>query len=122
MSIVATFDSNIADVVRDMLTIKSDLSQTGSKTILLSDILHLSSIAEIKEKLISDKVYLFSRGSHEDQLKFIEENFHISIKSHWKRWPDFIEVFERRNLIAHREKTFTKRYVAICKKTWSQRI
>lgn len=30
MSIVATFDTNIADVVRDMLTLKADTFQTGS--------------------------------------------------------------------------------------------
>ena len=116
MSIVATFDSNMADIVRDMLTIKSDLSQTGSKTILLSDVLQSNSIAEVKEKFINDEVYLFSRGSHEEQVDFIEKSFHVSIKSHWKRWPDFIEIFERRNLLAHGEKRFTKRYIEISKK------
>jgi hypothetical protein len=40
----------------------------------------------------------------------------VAIRDHWKRWPDFIEVFERRNLIAHGEKIFTKRYTSICHK------
>ncbi len=116
MSIVATFDTVIADVIRDMLTIKTEVFQTGERTILLSDALRAELIAEIKEKSIVDEIYQFSRGSHEDQVRYIETNFHVAIKDHWKRWPDFIEVFERRNLIAHGEKTFTKRYASICSK------
>lgn len=116
MSIVANFDSTIADVVRDMLTLKSEMFQTGARTILLSDALRAESIADLREKAIVDEIYQFSRGSHEEQVQYIESNFHVSIKDHWKRWPDFIEVFERRNLVAHGEKTFTKRYVSICTK------
>jgi hypothetical protein len=116
MSIVATFDTNISDVIRDMLTLKTEIFQTGDRTILLSDALQAESIAELREKSIADEIYTFSRGSHEDQVKYIESNFHVGIKDHWKRWPDFIEVFERRNLIAHGEKTFTKRYASICSK------
>ena len=49
-------------------------------------------------------------------MTLLRKNFHIAIKSHWKRWPDFIEIFERRNLIAHGESKFTRRYVEICTK------
>jgi len=114
MSAVATFDSNIADVVRDMLRLKPETFRAGSRTISLNEVLQAESIAEIREKFISDEIYEFSRGSHDEQIEYIEKNFNISIRSYWKRWPDFIEIFERRNLIAHGEKTFTKRYVSIC--------
>lgn len=116
MSIVATFDSSIADVVRSFLSIKSDALKAGGRTIALADVLQAGSIDDIKEKVIDDEIYEFSRGSHEEQARYIEKSFHVSIIKHWKRWPDFIEVFERRNLIAHGETTFTKRYVAICSK------
>ena len=116
MSVVATFDSNMADVVRAMLRLRSETFQTGGKTVPLNEILQAKSIEAIKAKILDDEIYQFSRGSHEEQVQYIERNFHISISKHWKRWPDFIEVFERRNLIAHGEKKFTERYVSICKK------
>lgn len=81
----------------------------------LARILRASRIEDIVEEAISDEVYKFSRESHDVQVKYIEENFDVSIKRDWKRWPDFIEVFERRNLVAHGEKRFTKRYVDNCK-------
>lgn len=75
--------------------------------------------AETLEELISEAVredlYQFSRGSHDEQAKYIETNFGISIRSSWRRWPDYIEVFERRNLIAHGETRFNDRYVSICR-------
>ena len=116
MSIVATFDSNLADIVRDMFTLKSNFFRSAKKTISLNEVFQASSVEEIREKIVSDEIYQFSRGSHEEQVQYIQENFHINIMNHWKRWPDFIEVFERRNLIAHGEKKFTKRYMEICQK------
>lgn len=116
MSIVAVFDSNTADVVRDMLTIRPASLQAGTRTALVKEVLESKSIDEFKQRIISDEIYLFSRGSHEEQIEYIKKNFHISIMSHWKRWADFIEVFERPNLVAHGEKTFTQRYVDNCKK------
>ena len=114
MSIVATFDTTMADVIRSLLTLKPELFQSTSKTIPLSEVLQAESISAVKEKVISDEIYKFSRGSHEEAVQYIEKTFHVQIIGVWKRWPDFIEVFERRNLLAHGEKTFTKRYVSNC--------
>lgn len=114
LSLVANFDSVIADVVRDFLESKPETLKNTSKSLSIGDVLSSKSIDDLKELIIRDEIYLFSRGSHEEQVKFIEKYFHIEIIAHWKRWADFIEVFERRNLIAHGEKSFTARYAAIC--------
>jgi hypothetical protein len=117
MSMVATFDSCIADVARTMLRANSNVLSSGEKTISLSDVLQAKTLDEIKERILDDEIYKLSRGSHEEQVQYIERMFHIEIIKHWKRWPDFIEIFERRNLIAHGEKNFTKRYISICQKS-----
>jgi hypothetical protein len=114
MSIVATFDSNIADLVRDMISLKPALLNAGIKTVPVSEVLKSGSLDEIKDRILMDEIYQFSRGSHEEQVNYVERNFHVEIQKHWKRWPDFIEIFERRNLIAHGETKFTARYVSIC--------
>lgn len=116
LTMVATFDSNISEVVRALLTLKPERFDSGERTIAVADVLSMSSFDELRAKLIDDEVYLFSRGGHDEQVKYIERSFHVQIAKVWKRWPDFIEIFERRNLIAHGEKQFTSRYVSICKK------
>lgn len=114
LSLIATFDTQMSDIVRAMLRIKSDRLKMSSRQIPLSKIMSAKNIQEIVEEQIIEEVYLFSRGSHDDQVAFIEENFSIEIRKSWKRWPDFIEIFERRNLVAHGERSYTKRYVDIC--------
>ena len=41
------------------------------------------------------------RGSHTEQVQFIESHLDVKIIGHYERWPNFVEVFERRNLVAH---------------------
>lgn len=115
LSLIATFDTQMSDVVRSMLMIKSDRLKFSARQIPLSKVMSASSISEIIDEQIIEEVYLFSRGSHDEQVQFIEESFSIEIRKSWSRWSEFIEIFERRNLVAHGERLFTKRYVDICK-------
>lgn len=114
LSLVATFDTQMADIVRVMLSIKSDRLRSGQRMVPLSEIMAATSLQDVIDKAITDEVYQFSRNSHDEQVGYIENAFSINIKEHWKRWPDLIEVFERRNLVAHGERRFTKRYAEIC--------
>ncbi|MEK9213145.1 hypothetical protein [Sphingomonas sp. 2378] len=114
LSIVGTFDSQMSDIVRTMLEVRPEKVKLSEKTMSLARILRAESIAELAEEAVTDEVYLFSRESHDIQVSYIEDKFDVDIKKDWKRWPDFIEVFERRNLVAHGEKLFTKRYVDNC--------
>jgi hypothetical protein len=52
MSIVATFDSNIADLVRDMISLKPALLNAGIKTVPVSEVLKSGSLDEIKDRIL----------------------------------------------------------------------
>jgi hypothetical protein len=116
LTAIATFDSLMSDIVRHMLSRHPERFDNMEKTMTISEIMKMNSFDDLKDRLLDDEIYQFSRGSHEEQVKQIEKWFGIKITDTWKRWPDFIEIFERRNLIAHGESTFTKRYVEICLK------
>lgn len=114
MSLVAAFDSMIADLVLVLLKDKKEKLHIGEKSVPISDILQASSIDDIVNKFVSDQVYELLRGSHDDQVGFIEKTFDIKIRKYWGAWSSFIEIFERRNLLAHGESHFTQRYRNIC--------
>ena len=114
MSVIAAFESILADSIKTMLRQKSDRYAAGDKVIKVSDVLSKHSFEEVVEQIISEELYSFFRSSHADQVKFIDTNFGVSIREKWKRYPDFIEIFERRNLVAHGESKFTARYADIC--------
>ena len=114
MSVIAAFESSLSDSIRVMLRERSDRYAAGEKTIRVADVLCKSSFDEVVQQIISEELYTFFRGSHADQVKFIDTNFGVGIRNSWKRYPDFIEIFERRNLVAHGETKFTQRYAQIC--------
>lgn len=116
LSIVATFDTLIVDVMAKMLKLQKDWLDRSERSISLSRLSKASSIDELIKEQIAEELYLFSRGSHAEQAGYIKKNFGIDIPTRWKRWPDYIEIFERRNLVAHGEVKFNNRYVSICKK------
>lgn len=116
MSMVAAFDSIIADLVTVLLKKRKDKLNLGERSVPLADVLASASVDEIIDRFVLNEVYELLRGSHDEQVKFIEKNFDIDIRSDWKRWADFIEVFERRNLLAYGERAFTNRYSEICRR------
>lgn len=114
MGLVSTFDSLISEIVKILLKSKKDKMNLSEKMISIKDVIAAKDIDEIVDNFITNEVYLLLRGSHSDQVKFIEDNFNIKIRNDWSRWCDFIEIFERRNLIAHGEVSYTRRYIDIC--------
>lgn len=114
MGLVARFDANISGLVRYLLTIRKERLAGSDKTVLVKDILSAKSFEDLITDLVDDEIHSLMRGSHEEQVKYIEDNFAIDIRTGFERWPQFIEVFERRNLAAHGEGLANARYNRIC--------
>ncbi|WP_332817141.1 hypothetical protein [Sphingopyxis sp.] len=114
IGMIATFDALIVDIIGKLIKLNPERYSSQDKTISLDKIIGASSVDDIVQEFIAEELYRFSRESHESQTSYIEKNFSISIKEKWKRWPDFIEIFERRNLVAHGELRFNQRYAQIC--------
>lgn len=114
MSIVATFDAMILEVLGDLLKIDETWLHKSDKTIPVGRLAGGGTLEDIRNSFLDDELYTFSRGSHDEQVKYLEKVFGFAIQKDWKRWPDYIEIFERRNLVAHGETCFNQRYVRIC--------
>jgi hypothetical protein len=114
VGLIASFDALLVDIMTKMVSVEPKRYFSKDLSITLNEIFDYSSMEEVVAKIVSDEIYKFSRESHEIQVGIIEKNFHIKIKDHWKRWSAFIEVFERRNLIAHGEKYFNSKYIETC--------
>jgi hypothetical protein len=114
MGLVARYDANISGLVRFLLQNRKEKLAGPDRTILIKDVLAASSFDELVASLIDDEIHSLMRGSHEDQVKYIEDNFSIKVRDGFKRWADFMEIFERRNLAAHGEGYVNARYTRIC--------
>ncbi len=116
LSLVATFDSFIADTLRIMLRRKPDPVIESSKNISVKEVLNMSSFDDVIRKIIEDEVETLMRGNHHEQIKYVEEKLDISIRKNYDEWGEFIEIFERRNLIAHGNYVINTHYIKNCNK------
>ena len=116
LSLVATFDSFIADTLRFMLRSSPERVIDSSKTVNVRDVLNMSSFDEMVGKIIDDEVETIMRGSHDEQIKYIEKKLNLKIRNYYGEWGNFIEIFERRNLIAHGNFVINSHYINNCNK------
>ena len=56
----------------------------------------MSSFDEVIGKITEDEVEGIMRGSHDDQIKYMEDKLDIKIRSNYEGWGEFMEIFERR--------------------------
>ena len=115
MSMVATFDTMISDLIRILIRKNPSRFNNSSRNLSVKDILSMESFDDVRAKILDDEIDSLMRGSHEEQIAYIEENFGIKIRSTYNRWPEFIEIFERRNLAAHGSLVVNRRYISNCK-------
>ena len=114
LSLVATFDSFFSEILKFFLKLHPERYIYSKKEIKLEEVFRHQSLADVIDHVIDSEVSDLMRGSHSEQVRFIEKNFQISIEEHYPRWPEFIELFERRNIATHGDLRVNRQYVARC--------
>ena len=116
LSLVATFDSFIADTLRIILRSKPERVIESSKAISVREVLNMSSFDEMIGTIIDDEVETIMHRSHDEQIKFIDNKLNLDIRNDYDEWGEFVEIFERRNLIAHGNYIVNSHYIKNCNK------
>lgn len=116
LSLVATFDSFIADTIRVMLRARPEKIINSSKSMNIKKILEMKSFDDVIESAINDELDSIMRGNHDEQIKYIENTYSIDIRGAYDHWAKFIEIFERRNLVAHGDSKANDQYINNCRR------
>ena len=116
LTLVSQYDAFIADLLKSLLQKKPELISATQKTLSFSEMSEFESIEEIKNSIIDNKVENLIRESHAKQFDNMEQLFDVKLRSGLDIWSDFIEVTERRNLLAHTNGIVTRQYVSVCTK------
>lgn len=114
LSLVATFDSYIASIALGLLKSQPKRYEDEKKMVSVKSILAMNSFDDVVNMLAESEVQDCMRGSHASQVAFLENLADVKISSAYERWPDFVEIFERRNLVAHQRTTVNSIYMANC--------
>ena len=115
LSMVATFDSYFSEIVRFFLSIHPERYTESDRTISLKELFTRKNLEEVVNQVIDNEIDQLMRGNHTDQVQFIEAHLQIKIIDHYERWSNFVEIFERRNLVAHGNLVVNDLYLTNCK-------
>lgn len=115
ISLFASFDSFIGDLISVLYQTKAELYKNISKEIPLSEVLTFSSIDELRQHMLCEEIESLRRKSYYDQFKDLENRFSITL-TQFENWPSFIECSQRRNLYTHCDGIVSKQYLTICNK------
>ena len=115
LSLVASFDSLIGDFINEILKAEPTKVKFSEKTITYRELFQVSDVSKILNDAINSEISQLLRGSHLEQIEYIEKLIDTKIVSHYERLPNYLEIFERRNQIAHAAGIVTERYLEKCK-------
>jgi hypothetical protein len=114
VSLVSQYDAFLRSLLRDLLLLNSETLKGWQGTIKVCDLAAFTTLEEAKRFLIEREIDEIMRGSHTDQIEYIEKTFKVE----WTRdslWGQFIEITERRNLFVHTNGYVTGQYLRVCK-------
>ncbi len=105
LSIVSQYDYFYGNLLRIIYTLSPQRRNHIAKTISFTDLENYVTIEEARNSFIQKEIDKSLRDSHEKQLETLGKLLADKGKDHnfssYKRWTEFLEIFERRNLMVH---------------------
>ncbi len=115
LPLVSQYDAFVADLLKILFQKRPERIFTSDRQVTFSEISELNSIEDIRNSIIEKEVEKIIRESHSKQFDSMEKLFSIELRKGLDIWSDFIEITERRNLLAHTNGIVSKQYISICK-------
>jgi hypothetical protein len=85
LSLVATFDSYLSEIVKFFLLAHPERYTGSDREISLKKVFAMSKLEDVIESIVDDDIRSLMRGSHTDQVIFVENNFSVQIRKDYTR-------------------------------------
>lgn len=113
VAVVSRFDEFLAGVLSIVLHARPEWLKSD-KTVTYSELLELQSIQSAISGVVQKEIDSLMRGSHADQIQYLDEKAKLGINENFKWLSDFLEVTERRNLFVHTGGRVSQQYLDNC--------
>ena len=115
VSLLSQYDAYLGRLLRTVFIRKPEILNASEKKISFEALSQFTSLDAAREHMLEKEVESILRSSHSDQFKWMERTFDLPLTKDLQRWPDFIEITERRNLFVHTDGVVSSQYIAVCK-------
>jgi hypothetical protein len=112
--LVSKWDAYFGSVLRWIYRIRPEIIDSSSRTISFSDLKQINSVEMARNKIVEDEISVVLRDSHGEQFEYLERKLSVTLKK-LDIWPKFIELTQRRNIIAHADGNVSDQYLKVCR-------
>jgi hypothetical protein len=116
MGLISSYDQFLSKLIKCMFISNPEILSSSERNISFKDLTEIGSVEAARERIIEKEIESIIRDNHSDQIAWLESRLNMPMRKDLKIWSDFIEICERRNLIAHTNGTVSTQYIVNCKK------
>jgi hypothetical protein len=109
---VASFETMLANVVRQHFVLFPEALRGREKEFSLSDLEEFDSVADARAAAITRRVDVFMSQSLEHWSRWSEKTIGISLDAAAMDWGRLVEIFQRRHIVVHNASRASRRYIA----------
>lgn len=114
IGIFSEYDSFIGNLLKAVYYKRQDLLKDVSREISLKDLMGFSTLEEIKKDMLEKEIDSFRRNSYIEQFSDLEKTFGLKTLTQFSEWPSFVEMSQRRNVMAHNDGRISQQYIQTC--------
>jgi hypothetical protein len=121
--LISKWDAFFGSLLRWIYKERPEIIDNSSRTISFTELQQINSIELARSKIVEDEISVVLRDSHGEQFDYLEKKLSLTLKK-IEIWPKFIELTQRRNLIAHADGIVSAQYSLFAARTtlvWRQK-
>ncbi|MER9822212.1 hypothetical protein NKJ50_09780 [Mesorhizobium sp. M0115] len=116
LSLVSKWDEFIAGILRIIYDARPEIISGSERSLNFSEMSSLKSIEDARKMVIDMECESVLRESHSEQFAYLEKKLGTKLREDPQLWPKFIEITQRRNLVAHVGSRVSRQYLDVCGK------
>lgn len=116
LELVAGYDAFLANLLRAAYKLQPLLLKSSDKPFTWQEVADLTDIEALRGLVVEREAEGLLRNSHVDQLQSLASRLGISTLSKFDELREFVELTERRNLVAHAGGRVSLHYIRQCSK------
>jgi hypothetical protein len=116
LSLVSKWDDFFSRILRIIYDAKPQIISASERSLSFSEMSSLKSIDDARKMVIDMEIESVLRESHSEQFVYLEKKLGAKLREDEILWPRFIEITQRRNLVAHTGCRVSRQYLDLCKR------
>lgn len=113
--LVSKWDAHVGDLLRWIYETRPEILNSSERSIKYSELRKIGNMKAARAKIVEEEVSAVIRESHIDQFEYMEKKLGIKLRENLTIWPKFVEVMQRRHLVAHTDGKISAQYLSVCK-------